>query len=928
MLYYYCAFLYSIQKQNAFNYWIPSTLKKFPQLLNSLLDQLIDTSQSSSFENAMFSVISLLKLGQKGGLLFNKWDENFSISSFKYLEFLNFMNSAMRHSSEAVRSEAFAVVCMSSKSYIIPSLKELEMVQMFLLENVNNDSPSLREAILKSFAVFLTRIRDSSVHALEVEQNTLNSKQKKEMDVSVISQNIQFLNWMHNFLISNLEPGTNYQRRVLSLQLYLLILSYFSEPPELIKKSFTLRKKGTALEGKKVMEYALTLGQWPFISEGSHKTILSCVLDSSDDVRETAGLILMEYFSFDKSNMEGHKPLVDYALQLCTSSMFYETESGALLMKVLGKWTYKIPIEKRNELLCSVTRMKCNQKLTRNRNHGSSLMLYNQQKLLAGLENKPTRTVHNKVESRECTKVELIKKVKPYEGMLVMHPSLLEDFCKTRLSDETKIFEGMTVVAKDGLVGQCTASPVAGKSYSFCNKQTCLVADSSNNRVYQGSMKSQACNMKKRSEMPCGLRDSHASMKCGVGHFFGNSWSSSQHSLFPPKWRGTSYSRENNFLIDDPEEFLLDSASEETSYGSIEHMQNIFHRQDRQAGKEQEADCYSDIQTSRGPLTSHKRLTVSRKRKTSKKLSKGKQGEVTLSSRLHKHEGFIVIDSAQDNQCNSPAFSRPRDYEEFAVLEPHSAFSSASSSSGYESPKFEQRLYFKSSVITDADIAPIHARSPDRKHNVRINSSQKNKEFHVPRSGFRYCHVVEETWEDIEQIVKPDDWDVSKSSRSKSGCKSESNMGASGCRHPSKIDCKSVSNIGTSSCQYRSKNTEQLESKNVTQTYNGSAPLSFVLLTQAEAQLTSLKGDLFQAASSGSPLHGTLTALIRLATQSDSPEFGLMSAEEVNRTVALLEQTVSFFLHLLAAKSVSTAGTLLFTFWSSKSSVSLSVSYN
>jgi hypothetical protein len=913
MLYYNYAFLYSIQKQNAFNYWIPGTLKKFPLLCNSLLDQLIDTSQSSRFENAVFSVISLLKLGQKGCLLFNKWDENFSISSFKYVDFLHFMDSAMHHSSEAVRSEAFAVVCMSSKSYIIPSLKEFEMVQMFLLENVNSDSASLREAILKSFPVFLRRICDSSVRALEAEQSTQNSERNKEMAGSVISQNIQFLNWMHNFLISNLEPGTNYQRRVLSLQLYLLILSYFSEPPELTKKSFVLKKKGTALEGKKVMEYALTIGQWPYISEGSHKAILSCVLDSTDDIRETAGLILMKYFSFDKSNTECPIPLLDYALQLCTSSLFYETESGALLVKVLSNWTYKMPIKKHNELLCSMTRMKYNKNLTRNRSHSSILMLYNQQKLLAGLENKHTRTGHNKVESRECTKVELKKKVEPYEGMFVMHPSLLKDFSNIELSDETKIFEGMTVVAKDGSLGQRTAPSVAEKLYSSCNKQTNLVADSSNNRVYGGDMKSQACSMKKRSEIPCDLRDSHASLKCGVGHLFGNSSAASQCCLFLPRWCGTYSSRDNNFLIDDPEEFVLDSASEETSTGSIEHMQNIFHRQDRQAGKEKVADFQSDIQTSRGLLTSHKRERFSRKRKTSKKLRRGKHGEVTFSSRLHKHEGFIGIDCAQDDQWNRPAFSRRRDFEEFAVSNPYHACSPASSSSGYESPKFQQPFYFKPSVITDADFPPLYARSQGRKHDDRINSDHKNIEFHAPRSRFKLDRVVKETWDEIEQIVKPDDWCWSESSGSKSGSKSES-IGTSGCQHPSKSDCKSESNIGTSSCQYPSKDTEQLESENVTHTYNGSAPLSCVLLIQAEAQLTFLKGDLFQAASSGSPLHGTLTALIRLATQSDSPECGLMSAEEVKRTVTLLEQTVSFFLHLLAAKSVSSAGTLLFTF--------------
>jgi len=727
------------------------------------LDQLIDTSQSAGFENAVFPVISLLKQGQKGGLLFNKWDESFSVSSFKYLDFLNFMKSAMRHSSEAVRSKAFAVVCMSSKSSILPSLEEFEMVQMFLVENINSDSAPLREEILRSFALFLTRICDSSVHAIEVEQGTHNSKRNKEMVVSWISQNIRFLNWIHNFLISNLEPGTNYQRRVLSLQLYLLILSYFTELPDLTKTSSGLRKKGTAVEGKKVMEYAVTLGQWPFISEGSQKAVLSCVLDSSDDIRETAGLILMRYFCFDTSNDEGYEPLLDYALQLCTSTMFYETESGALLMKVLGNWTYKLPEKKRNELLCSLARTKCNKDVTRNRHNSSILMPGNQQKLLADLENKPTRTVHNEVEGRECTEVEMKKKMKMFEGTLVMNPSLLQDMCNTELSDETKILKEMTVVAKDRSVGQCTASPVVGKSCSLCSKQTYLVADSSSNKVNQDYVKSQSCN------------------------------------------------------------------------------------------------------------------------KTSIELSRGKQGEVTLSSRLHKHEGFVVIDSTQDDQCNSPAFSRPRDSEEFTVLNLHRVCSPASSSSGCESPEFQQPLYFKSSVIIDAESI---------KHDDRINSNQ-SEELCVPQSGFTR-HIVEETWEHAGQTVKNDDWYLRKSSKNES-------------------DCKYESNIGTNGCWHLYKNTKQLEPENVTQTYNGSAALSFILLTQAEAHLTSLQGDFFQAASSGSPLHGTLTALIRLATQSDSPECGLMSAEEVNRTLTLLEQTVSFFLCLLAAKSLSTAGTLLFT---------------
>jgi hypothetical protein len=469
--------------------------------------------------------------------------------------------------------------------------------------------------------------------------------------------------------------------------------------------------------------------------------------------------------------------------------------------------------------------------------------------------------------------------------MVVMEPSWLENVCDTKLSDETKIFEGMAVVAKDGSVGQSTGSLV-GKPCSLRSKQTYLVADSSSNRVNQDNVKFQSCNMKKSSEIPCGLRGSQASLQCGGENFVVNSCTSFQHSDFPPIWHGTSSSGKNNSLVDDSEELWLDFVSEETSPDSTEHTQNMFRGRDRQNRKERAADYQSDIRASQVQLALRTRRPFSRKKNESKKLSKDRQGEIKLTSRLHKHVDISVIDSAQDNQCNSPAFSRPRDVEEFAVLNPRKVCGAAAPT-GCESHKFQQPQYFKSSVILDAE---------SRKHDDRINSNQKSKEFYVPESGCAHGRTVEETWEHTGQIVGPDGWHLGKYSKNKSYSR------------------KYGSNIGTGGCWHPSKNMQQLEPQNVTQTYVGSAPVSFILLTQAEAQLTSLKGDFFKAASSGSPLHGTLTALLRLATQSDSPECGLMSAGEVSRTVALLEQTVSFFLRLLAAKSMSTSGTLLFTF--------------
>lgn len=775
-----------------------------------------------------------MKLGQKSGLLFNTWDENFSISSFKFLDVLNLMNFAIQNSNDTIRAEAFAVVCVSSKTCIIPSIKEFELVQTFLLENVNIDSASLRQEILNSFTSFLIRICDSSLHELKLKERTQSPKQRyknakdifsdsEEIDATRISQNIQFLNWLHHFLISNLEPGTNYQRKILSLQLYMLVLSFFSETAEETKGSCGLRRKEVALKGKTVMKYALQLGKWPFNSVISHKTLLSCVLDPTDDIRETAGLILTTYFSFKEPDSKENKPLLDYALRLCTSPMFYETESGALLMKVLGNWTYKMPPKKSDELICSMVSMEWNKSLIKNRSHSSNLIPHNQQKLLAGLQNEPNRSVHNNVESREGGKLEIKKKVGTFEGMYMMHPSLLKKVSGVELPDESSIFENLAVVARDGSLGQRTTSG-SDVPHDLSEKQT-----------YSNTVN----------------RDK-------------------QKSLFDQ----------------------VRSASVVTSPQSSDYTQSILEGQveqgswNRLAAKELEADD----QVSSISFVLPGRQRFSRKRKKLKNLFKNKQVEVPLSVRSHKFESLIVKHSTRDETRNSLFVNKAEDFiKDSSVWYSGNAYSSALSSSRYESPKFQQSCWFDSSVVTDIDLPPMHARSGRGQHNIRIDCHQKSKEFYVPQS--RFCAYKEQNVEaDDREWFPNEDWSLSDSPEGKNVHKCETNVGTWKCQHPSK------------------NNPKELGSENVVRTYNGSAPLSVFLLTQAEAQLTSLKRDIFRAASSGSPLHGTITALIRLTTQPDGPECGCMSAEEVNRTVTLLEQTVSFFLDFLAEKSACVAG--------------------
>jgi hypothetical protein len=314
---------------------------------------------------------------------------------------------------------------------------------------------------------------------------------------------------------------------------------------------------------------------------------------------------------------------------------------------------------------------------------------------------------------------------------------------------------------------------------------------------------------------------------------------------------------------------------------------------DRQGGSEEELDYRSDIQTSQRPLASSRRQMFSRKGAILKNHSKSKQVDVTQFSQFHKSESLVVTGGTEKVAHNNPLVNRPRDFEDSSAWRSQTVSSSTLSSSGYESHKFQG-----SKLITDIEFPSLQTGSQHRKHNVGINSDQRNKKCNFPQFKYKDCIIPKQSSACTRQNVKPDDQKLFPNDDFALNEPPER-----------KYVHKSENNVGESSCQLPSRNyTKELGSKNVSQTYyNGAAPLSVVVLTQAEAQLTSLKEDLVRAAS-GSPLHGALTTLIRLATQSDGPEYGRMSTEEVERTVTLLEETVSFLLDLLAQKSTSTTG--------------------
>ncbi|KAK9511691.1 hypothetical protein O3M35_000305 [Rhynocoris fuscipes] len=306
---------YLLQKQNVFSYWMAHTLKKYKISLQLVLDGLLECSDS---QDNLLPIILCLKLGRKEGHDAMNWS---TIGQSGHLA------RSLRHSNELIRANGFAVVCVSCKTSACPSDEEFTLVEMYLNENVNADSTPLRHNMIVNFTTFLCRLRDACLQALKTAKL---QHQSTQFENRTLARSMAFLDWLYNWLRSNLEVGSNYQRRMTSLELYKTVLAYLSDCPQ--TNNTGQRKSNSKNEGNRVMKYAITVGKWGFTSEVGREAILFCISDTNKDVRELACYILTKYFKMNDSESLRFKELYERGVSLCCDSMFYRAEIGATLI--------------------------------------------------------------------------------------------------------------------------------------------------------------------------------------------------------------------------------------------------------------------------------------------------------------------------------------------------------------------------------------------------------------------------------------------------------------------------------------------------------------------------------------------------------------------------------------------------------------------
>ncbi|MEQ2294152.1 hypothetical protein AMECASPLE_000992 [Ameca splendens] len=250
------------------------------------------------------------------------WDLQGS-STFKTLQL------ALGSADDKTRLAALNLLCYSSKTRDIPSTEEMKILKEFIPQNLNCESSPFRQHLQAALRRFLVRIRDGCLaHIREV-------KGKKKEDVShesrkdLLERGIGFVEWLGQLPYSFLSPGHSYQRKKTALLLLSAVL-------ETCTDTWSPDKKKGQPPGNigLLIDCARQRGQWDFFSRTKQLLLISCLEDSTNEIRELSAGMLLRFFppGFPADIAE---VLETRSRQLLCSPRVQEAQMGALMMKIL-----------------------------------------------------------------------------------------------------------------------------------------------------------------------------------------------------------------------------------------------------------------------------------------------------------------------------------------------------------------------------------------------------------------------------------------------------------------------------------------------------------------------------------------------------------------------------------------------------------------
>ncbi|XP_034026181.1 thyroid adenoma-associated protein homolog [Thalassophryne amazonica] len=246
------------------------------------------------------------------------------------------LHLALGSCDDKVRLAALNLLCYSPKTKAGPTPEEMSVMRMFIPQNLNCESSPFRQHFQAAVKRFLVRIRDSCLAHLRSQKSKMNGDPiYSEMAKDSLDHGIGFVEWLSKLPYCYLSAGHNYQRKKTVLLLLSALLETCTDTwtPD--------KKKGQppASIGC-LINYARQRGQWNFFSREKQLVLLTCLEDSTNEIREISAALLLRYFPPSLPDDIAAVLLTRIKERLC-SPRVQEAQMSAIMMKVFLQKTHE-----------------------------------------------------------------------------------------------------------------------------------------------------------------------------------------------------------------------------------------------------------------------------------------------------------------------------------------------------------------------------------------------------------------------------------------------------------------------------------------------------------------------------------------------------------------------------------------------------------
>ncbi|XP_048837320.1 thyroid adenoma-associated protein homolog [Brienomyrus brachyistius] len=231
---------------------------------------------------------------------------------------------------DSVRLAALGLLCGGPGTRHLPSALEVATLKQFIPLNLNSESSPFRQQLQAMVKKLLVRIRDGCLACLRKERKGGGRDIGQEMETdSLLKQGVDLVDWLARLAFTSVAPGLSYQRKKTALLFLSAVLETCTDTWSPDKKKGQPPANMSAL-----ITWARCRGLWDFFSMSNLLVLITCLEDSTNEIREMASELILKFFPLGLPE-ELSRALLKRAQVLLCSPRVQEAQTGALLTKVL-----------------------------------------------------------------------------------------------------------------------------------------------------------------------------------------------------------------------------------------------------------------------------------------------------------------------------------------------------------------------------------------------------------------------------------------------------------------------------------------------------------------------------------------------------------------------------------------------------------------